>query len=943
MSSNPSPCIKLEHSHSAHSLDKDEVVHKQQFHDFQKLVERIVIQARAKKNVAEDPAELDFARSHDVITIHGQRGVGKTTFMLSAIKAVTMSPVDSLKQFSLCHLGVIDPTLMGGRENILLIILQKIKEAVERQQRSKGCTSAMKRSCAFADWRENLRSLGEGLQTVGAFIDGDNKSSRSGEVDSQLWLTDSMLKAKHGADLERDFHFVLNGALKLIEKDAFIIGVDDVDTRFEAGWPVLETIRKYLTSPQLIVVLSGDIELYSELVRQAQYKMFGFDLRKPPEANSREEQLIETLIEQYLMKILPPQNHLRLSLMSEYPSVEIEWRVKGEDGPTRRLLTELLDEIVRKEFRALNPTAVSLFTNALLSQPIRTLLRFLNMFTAFDDNLGVALSDNKEVLQSERNLSIKFGELYRAQLQRFGLNFNDYTQLCSFPGIACLVSCLHKTHMAQTKGLALQPRFSETWKNSIMFPLNARLLEGGKNGGMGVAYFIRGCLFSEALFKDVESANKKESSSMIGEFLHMDIEENLGVTGRRFTGVLDNYVIPFGSTISDFRKNGKFESTWSMLPAVRLVSTAEKVVKISILPLIGLVGDLLIKKDEWKKQRDPKNKDVLLELVENHLEPLQQLRNYPVLKNEIEVVEGNNAVAYDKAEESVQDESKKDVLSELITQWLFDDTFDSEEDYTVSPSVVAQGHIRFQNTMSRRSNLDCPSDDLQQTIVIFLYSLLLEEFLYENEPVRVVRSNPDKTARLLANLYNRVVADYPTQCRFSRKIITCPVWWLFLDKDQDNYLKKLILNGDSYKKEFAFEKKLNLKFRIRDFSLSNHEVVTSVFKYQSEEIEKLFKDWKEEENKTQFSDVLSDLVKIIDNCLEEESHGALLKKRNTTIFLKTVLPLLTTLDTSLTSDIEKYISDIAKAQKKGQTPPAPPVRPTSQTPPKRSTSRDGEE
>ncbi|MCD8079453.1 MAG: hypothetical protein LUF04_03295 [Bacteroides sp.] len=55
---------------------------------------------------------------------------------------------------------------------------------------------------------------------------------------------------------------------------------DDVDTDFAKGWPVMETIRKYLTSPQLITILSGDINLYTLLIRKKQWENFGKPLLK---------------------------------------------------------------------------------------------------------------------------------------------------------------------------------------------------------------------------------------------------------------------------------------------------------------------------------------------------------------------------------------------------------------------------------------------------------------------------------------------------------------------------------------------------------------------------------------------------------------------------------------------------------------------------------------
>ncbi|MDQ9533230.1 hypothetical protein RF073_20100, partial [Serratia marcescens] len=58
-------------------------------------------------------------------------------------------------------------------------------------------------------------------------------------------------------------------------KKAFVLAFDDVDTNFQHGRTILETMRKYLTSPQLVLLISGDLDLYGRLVRRNIYDTFG--------------------------------------------------------------------------------------------------------------------------------------------------------------------------------------------------------------------------------------------------------------------------------------------------------------------------------------------------------------------------------------------------------------------------------------------------------------------------------------------------------------------------------------------------------------------------------------------------------------------------------------------------------------------------------------------
>jgi hypothetical protein len=66
--------------------------------------------------------------------------------------------------------------------------------------------------------------------------------------------------------------YFLDCACKRYGNVELIIIFDDIDTSLDKGIIILEVLRKYLTTPKIIAVLLGDIELYSTLVRQMQWK-----------------------------------------------------------------------------------------------------------------------------------------------------------------------------------------------------------------------------------------------------------------------------------------------------------------------------------------------------------------------------------------------------------------------------------------------------------------------------------------------------------------------------------------------------------------------------------------------------------------------------------------------------------------------------------------------
>jgi hypothetical protein len=74
--------------------------------------------------------------------------------------------------------------------------------------------------------------------------------------------------------IEHKFHIFIERSLHFIGKECFLMAFDDVDTDFSRGWPVLEVIRRYLTSPRWITVVCGDLDLFAILVRGKQWSNF---------------------------------------------------------------------------------------------------------------------------------------------------------------------------------------------------------------------------------------------------------------------------------------------------------------------------------------------------------------------------------------------------------------------------------------------------------------------------------------------------------------------------------------------------------------------------------------------------------------------------------------------------------------------------------------------
>lgn len=235
------------------------------------IFDKIKLQLRNINKKEPNYDDLFYERFHNAITVSGPRGSGKSTFLRHVLtclhspgKVANESQVAEIPE-GLSVLRVIDPTLISSKEHVLIILISQIRDAISK-------TKASIHDDKYKIYEEALKDLAGGL----CQIDGIGSSNYGDEWEDQTYILEKGLqKAAEGRNLERNLNKFLDAALKALGKDAFVVTFDDIDTKFEKGWPVLETVRKYLTSPRWVILISGDIELYSRLIRSAQYKSLG--------------------------------------------------------------------------------------------------------------------------------------------------------------------------------------------------------------------------------------------------------------------------------------------------------------------------------------------------------------------------------------------------------------------------------------------------------------------------------------------------------------------------------------------------------------------------------------------------------------------------------------------------------------------------------------------
>ena len=252
--------------------------------------------------VAKDTNDITDCRFHDTIFIDGDRGVGKTAFMINIENYY--KNIAEIEKPNYIFLKPVDPTLLEHTEKFLSVVLARIIEYVNDNKNNFDNLNMDK-------YYKSLENLSKSLSSIKTLPDDIG--------------IDEIASNKSSLKLEQHSHDFFKEVCLIFDTDGIVMLIDDVDMAFDKGFDVLEVVRKYLASPFLIPIVAGDMKLYKEIVEtQFMYKtnflqdvnylknIYGSDELKFTLEYISKKELIDNLVEQYLHKIFPSEYHIQL-------------------------------------------------------------------------------------------------------------------------------------------------------------------------------------------------------------------------------------------------------------------------------------------------------------------------------------------------------------------------------------------------------------------------------------------------------------------------------------------------------------------------------------------------------------------------------------------------------------------------------------------------------
>lgn len=519
--------------------NENEIIHQEQLGDvFHLLQEKVG--ALEDYNPRKDKV---YENRNEIISVFARRGAGKTTFVKTIVELIRRGSgiFEDLSKHIYC-LDVLEPNSIQKKENLMIRFLTQIEEAFkeEIENRRIDKETLARYNCAKEELYEAM-----------PVIDGVGKTTLYPDWDDSAYLADRyMALASNVKELGVRFHKYVQIGLEIIRKRALLFVLDDSDVNIPRSFEILEIIRLYFTSPQIIVILTGDASLYGMIVRRKYWESFDKDfLDKECKASNKQinkydeyGKMVYMLESQYLQKMIKPTHRIILNNLydklqiNKQQKVLIKLKNKPETIEIRTFYTDFFEhyDLGKESIGTMNT-----YISHLLSQPIRDQIR---MFSIYD--LYLKREHEETSLLTEDVL--KVFEVYINQCSSDSKSLMIHTP--NYPG--WLLKFLVENDILEI-GSGLLPKMEDNNLNNAIIPLGLSCSDQMyTNAAMIFDYWIRISLTKR--LKQLQDKKDEDNNPADNMISYANLYSNSGISK-----ILGNMLAYCNSTITPLRNFSK--------------------------------------------------------------------------------------------------------------------------------------------------------------------------------------------------------------------------------------------------------------------------------------------------------------------------------------------------------------------------------------------------
>lgn len=788
------------------------LIHQSQMEQMMSLIDKLY-----QKAIEEKKSINNFSVKHNTISIFASRGAGKTTFLLSTLEQIRK------KYDRVVCLNTIDPSTIENKQHPFINIIANIQEEVDRYISQTGPYDYKRQDFeSRKDFEICYKKLLKGLPV----IEGIGKGGVYDDWNDEEFISiKGMEKAELSNKLSQWFHKYIRKALNLMDKDCFVISFDDIDTNFQKGYQLLEVIRKYLTTPQIITILTGDLELYGKLVRKASWKCFnkGFlqkEIKYAKRTKKEFSEMINQLENQYLIKIIKPENRIHLKTIYENKATG-DYNLIVKFSNARQLtIDECYKYILDKTgFSAQNIKITNTLIQYLEGLPTRVQIRLLTLI-----NNCIPSNGEKDKFIASEIMDIFWNDIMQKSSNAKALLNKDMFYVVEMLKFLLEANALYTSNN-------FMPITSDTTLNKALLAIGAQFNEQVKERPFMIFdFWLRICYVQFV----TEQLGKKQNTKEIQDFLDFtgldtndDLNQSIGLSNAYCNNKLKNnpnfinVSLPGNAILYSFVPVYKTEENYmlAMLPLMgSLDQNTSEISFVSIYKVLAIIRDILFHIDEYIH-------DSINQFNWNYL--YLQLNKFSQYRFYIEPTEYKYQsmqiqLSQEKHEDDFffepdSDANKIQTLTKEIGIWYLKLSKKKIKLPTCSPQLLSRIFTRFHFTtinIDKENDYKNAGDKLHSYIIALLNATLIEEGIDKNIP-----DLNFNTAGNIDNIFiDNVDKFYKTPNSVNGTLYywltECPIFKLFLNP----YILELLHNTED--SQFINEKLKYSRIRMELDSLN---------------------------------------------------------------------------------------------------------------------------
>lgn len=311
----------------------------------------------------------------------GGRGCGKSTFLRILVQLLLNKITDDEHPRNhyprLQELCWFDPSeSFGGEDYFFLSIAaalkSKLEEAIKTGNHQEKYYDFLVDYC-----KSSMKSLDKGLVRLSCARKAISELTLQKAADLRLKTPDL------DDSIRNNFYDVVDRLCDICKVDAFIIAIDDADTRSEQCFRVLEDLRLYIRHPRLIILMTGDKHMYLERIRENLFREYHIGYHQADVKGQQNRlDMVVSHASQYLIKLFPLANQRELvdmyTLMHKHTPItyNLRWKDKRENTVSsnlKDLVTKLFKHTISQKADEIKP-----YIELFFRLPLRSILQALN-------------------------------------------------------------------------------------------------------------------------------------------------------------------------------------------------------------------------------------------------------------------------------------------------------------------------------------------------------------------------------------------------------------------------------------------------------------------------------------------------------------------------------------------------------------------------------------